>query len=132
MTGREDGLAWELECLQRLRAAGWMAGFVSPDRTGGQAFDIWAFKDGRGMMVECKHCRSSRLPLTRIEANQYSSMIIARDTGASGIVWAKVETSKGEVFDVKIPWSVVLDDIRLGCKSMDLQSHRDRPILGGL
>jgi Holliday junction resolvase len=125
MTGREDGLAWELECLQRLRAAGWMAGFVSPDRTGGQAFDIWAFKDGRGMMVECKHCRSSRLPLTRIEANQYSSMIIARDTGASGIVWAKVKTSNGEDFDVMIPWIAILESISMGIKSIDLNKYRE-------
>lgn len=75
MTPSAEGEAWERQVVKYMREKGTYCIRI-PHSTGGQPADIVALppRGAAPMVIECKHCRSDRWPLSQLRDNQITTM----------------------------------------------------------
>lgn len=95
MSNRKTGTTFERELCQILAAHGFWAHNLAQNAAG-QPFDVLAAKDGRAYPIDCKVCEHDKFPLSRIEENQESSMLLWQDTGNEQ-GWFAMKLSDGTI-----------------------------------
>lgn len=92
---RKTGTSFERQLCTNLAGHGFWAHQMAQNSQG-QPFDVIAAKNGRTYPIDCKVCEKDIFRLERVEENQYSAMILWRQTG-NGEGWFALRMTNGEV-----------------------------------
>lgn len=97
MTGNQ----LENHLVRTLSDNGWWALRIPRNSSGAQPFDVIAIKGNNILAVDCKACSEPRLPLKRIEDNQWTAfdMMMMRTQAIVGVV----AENKGQLYLVEYP-----------------------------
>ena len=119
MTNKASGNKFEEELAQKLFEEGFWVHRLTQN-SAGQPADIIAVKDGKAYLIDAKVCESDRFPLSRVEGNQRSSMVLWSESG-NGAGWFAI-LMNGEVY--MLSHFVILNTERLGEKSIEYAGIR--------
>lgn len=93
---RKTGTSFERQLCTNLAGHGFWAHQMAQNSQG-QPFDVIAAKNGRTYPIDCKVCEKDIFRLERVEENQYSAMILWRQTG-NGEGWFALRMMNGAVY----------------------------------
>lgn len=98
-----DGLEFEAQFALYLRSLGYWV-YRIPTKHQGQPADIFAARDGRAMLIDCKVCEKDRFSLARIEDNQRCAME-AWEKAKNGKAWFVIRTPNDGLW--RVPHSYI-------------------------
>ena len=84
---KKEGNDFELEFCRLLADRGYWAHRINESKTGKQPADIFAVKDNKPFLIDCKLCHTDGFELSRIEPNQLSSMGLWYNKGNNSAVF---------------------------------------------
>ena len=100
MSNKSSGTGFECDFAEYMAEKGYWAHVFQNNRNG-QPFDIILAKDGNTQAGDCKVCEKDIFRLERVEENQYSAMILWRQTG-NGEGWFALRMTNGEVWFISL------------------------------
>lgn len=97
---RKTGTSFERQLCTSLSEYGFWAHQMAQNSQG-QPFDVIAAKNGHTYPIDCKVCEKDIFRLERVEENQYSAMVLWRQTG-NGEGWFALRMTNGEVWFISL------------------------------
>lgn len=94
-TNRRTGNGFEKDLCHSLSAYGFWTHRMTQNSQG-QPFDVIAARNGVSYPIDCKDCAKNIFKMERIEENQFSAMMLWKDTG-NGEGWFALRLMNGEV-----------------------------------
>ena len=115
-TNRRTGNGFEKDLCQKLSKHGFWAHNLAQNSQG-QPFDVIAARNGVSYPIDCKDCSKDIFKLDRIEENQFSSMLLWKETG-NGNGWFALRLIDGTIYMIS-----VMDMAASMCTKTVLGSH---------
>jgi len=116
LNNKRLGSSFEKEYAEILSNKGYWVTFLFPrEHIGSQPCDLIAIKDDRPILIDCKTCKSSLFPISRIEENQRLAFRKYRKCGNTKFILAIKQGNKVYEIDMK--------EIDFTQKSIDLEGR---------
>jgi Holliday junction resolvase len=119
---RKIGTSFERQLCLSLAGYGFWTHRMAQNSQG-QPFDIIAARNGNSYPIDCKVCEKDLFKLERIEENQYSSMLLWRDTG-NGDGWFALKMNNGAIFFISF------SNMEAACVTKTVLSSQEIRLLG--
>ena len=93
---KKEGNQFEAEFCEILAKYGYWAHRINEGKTGKQPADIFAVKNNKPFLIDCKLCHTDGFDLSRIEPNQLSAMGLWYNKGNNNAVFV-IKTPDGTI-----------------------------------
>lgn len=121
MSNKKTGTEFERKFCQNLADKGFWVHNMAQNAQG-QPFDVIAAKNGKSYIFDCKVCSKDVFRLSRIEDNQYLSMMLWNETG-NGVGWFALELSDKKVYLMSLPDIVKIGETKRNLNRADIEQY---------